>query len=187
MALIHQATLVPSKLVLLMAWLPSRPWFTGEADVKSLGSFRFDDPSGEVGIETILVQATSGPVFQVPLTYRDAPRVGAEEFLVGTTEHSVLGTRWVYDGCGDPVWATALVTAVLTGGTQAAELVDKGGHLHPRRRCNDGRAVGLSGADRRPSGWYHDRSPSHTHWQLGGRRPSRAGRRSAAVGRPARV
>jgi hypothetical protein len=132
MALIHQATVVPSKLALLSVWLPSRPWFTGEADVKSLGSFRFDDPSGAVGIETILLQAGNGPVLQVPLTYRDAPRIGAEEFLVGITEHSVLGTRWVYDGCGDPVLATALATAVLTGGTQAAELVDKGGYLEPR-------------------------------------------------------
>jgi hypothetical protein len=132
MALIHRATVVPSKLTLLTAWLPSRPWFTGEGDVKSLGAYRFDDPAGEVGIETILLQAGDGPVFQVPLTYRDAPRVGAEEFLVGTTEHSVLGIRWVYDGCGDPVWATALATAVLTGGTQAEELVDRDGSLEPR-------------------------------------------------------
>jgi hypothetical protein len=131
-ALIHQATVVPSKLTLLTAWLPSRPWFTSAPDLKSLGSYRFDDPAGEVGIETLLLQAGDGPVFQVPLTYRATPRVGAEEFLVGTTEHSVLGTRWVYDGCGDPVWATALATAVLTGGTQAAELVDKGGQLEAR-------------------------------------------------------
>ena len=132
MALIHRATVIPSKLTLLTGWLPSRPWFTGEADVKSLGAYRFDDPAGEVGVETLLLQAGDGPVFHVPLTYRDAPRVGADEFLIGTTEHSVLGTRWVYDGCGDPVWATALATAVLTGGTQAEELVDIDGSLEPR-------------------------------------------------------
>jgi hypothetical protein len=132
MALIHQATVIPSKLTLLTAWLPGRPWFSGDPDVKSLGAYRFDDPAGEVGIEALLLQAADGPVFHVPLTYRAAPRVGAEEFLVGTTEHSVLGTRWVYDGCGDPIWATALATAVLTGGTQAAELVDRDGRLEPR-------------------------------------------------------
>ena len=38
---------------------------------------------------------------------------------MGTTEHSALGTRWVYDATGDPVWAAALATAILTGGTQA--------------------------------------------------------------------
>jgi len=34
----------------------------------------------------------------VPLTYRGAPLDGAEDALVGTTEHGVLGRRWVYDG-----------------------------------------------------------------------------------------
>ena len=28
-------------------------------------------------------------------------------------------TRWVYDGCGDPVYVRALATAILSGGTQA--------------------------------------------------------------------
>jgi hypothetical protein len=132
MALIHKATLTPRKLELLTTWLPSRSWFTGEADVRQVGAYRFDDPAGEVGIEAILMRAADGSVLHVPLTYRGAPLAGGEGFLIGTTEHSVLGTRWVYDGCGDPVWATALATAMLTGGTQAAELVDLGGRLEPR-------------------------------------------------------
>ncbi|MCW2764562.1 MAG: hypothetical protein JWO11_521 [Nocardioides sp.] len=130
MALIHKATLTPSKLELLSAWLPSRPWFPGGA-VRQLGAYRFDDPAGEVGIEAHLLQAGES-VLHVPLTYRAAPLDGAGELLVGSTEHSVLGTRWVYDGCGDPVWATALATTVLTGGTQAEELVDVDGSLQPR-------------------------------------------------------
>jgi len=65
MALIHKATLIPPKLKLLTAWLPSR-------------------------------------------------------------------SCWVYDGCGDPVWATALATTMLTGGTQAGEFVDMGGRLEAR-------------------------------------------------------
>jgi hypothetical protein len=132
MALIHKATLNPSKLALVTAWLPSRPWFTGEPELRQVGAYRFDDPSGEVGIETLLLQTSDGAVCQVPLTYRGAPLDGCEQFLIGTTEHSVLGTRWVYDGCGDPVWATALATAVLTGGTQADEVVDTDGRLEPR-------------------------------------------------------
>jgi hypothetical protein len=132
MALIHRATLSPSKLELLAGWLPSREWFTGEAAVRQLGSYRFDDPDGEVGLEAFLLHAPGGSVLHVPLTYRGAPLAGAEELLVGTMEHSVLGTRWVYDGCGDPVWVRALLTAVLTGGTQAEELVDMDGHLEPR-------------------------------------------------------
>src|SRR5438270_5818036 len=100
MALIYKATLNPSKLSLLAAWLPGRPWFPGDTDVQQLGAYRFDDPAGEVGIESFLLQTGDGSVVHVPLTYRGAPLAQAEEFLVGTTEHSVLGTRWVYDGCG---------------------------------------------------------------------------------------
>ena len=92
MALLHRAELRPTKLDLLAAWLPSRRWFHGPAgaDIVRVAGFRFDDPAGEVGIETILVRLGDG-VHQVPLTYRGAPLDGADDFLVGTTEHSVLG------------------------------------------------------------------------------------------------
>lgn len=132
MALIHQATLDPSKLALLGAWLPTRPWFPGGSDLRQLGAYRFDDPDGEVGVEGFLLDA-GGTVLHVPLTYRSAALPGAEDALVGTTEHSVLGTRWVYDAVGDPVWARVLATVVLTGGHQADEVVDSGdGTLTPR-------------------------------------------------------
>jgi hypothetical protein len=120
MALLHRATITPSKLELLQAWLPSRPWCTAADRLRQIGAYRFDDPSGEVGIETFVLH-TKHAVLHVPLTYRAAPMEGADRFLVGTGEHSVLGQRWVYDGCGDPVWAQALARAVLTGGTQAEE------------------------------------------------------------------
>ena len=147
MALIHKATLSPPKLTLLTAWLPSRPWFTGQGPepVQPVGAYRFDDPAGEVGVEAHLMRSDDGSVLHVPLTYRSAPLVGAEEFLVGTAEHSVLGTRWVYDGCGDVVWATALTTAVLTGGTQAEELVDVDGTLEPRQATATVVGSGTSG------------------------------------------
>jgi hypothetical protein len=132
MAIIYQATLNPSKRNLLNAWLPSRPWFTGVADAQRVGAYRFDESAGEVGIEAFLLQAGDGSVLHAPLTYRGAPLAGAEEFLIGTTEHSVLGGRWVYDGCGDPVWAAALAKTVLTGGTQVEEFVDVDGRVQPR-------------------------------------------------------
>jgi len=132
MALIHQATLGPSKLTLLEAWLPNRPWFPGGPGLRQLGAYRFDDPDGEVGVEGFLLDA-GGTALHVPLTYRSAPLAGAEDALVGTTEHSVLGTRWVYDAVGDPVWARVLATAVLTGGHEAEQLVETGdGTLSPR-------------------------------------------------------
>ncbi|RZT77397.1 hypothetical protein EV382_0546 [Micromonospora violae] len=134
MALLHKATLRPTKLDLLTTWLPGRPWFAGTpgAEVVSRGAYRFDDPAGEVGIETMLVGTADGPVHQVPLTYRAAPLDGADSWLVGTTEHSVLGRRWVYDGCGDPVYATALAHAILTGSGQAEEYFEVDGRREAR-------------------------------------------------------
>jgi hypothetical protein len=135
MALLHQAELTPTKLELLAAWLPTRAWYRGLAGVELLrvAGYRFDDPAGEVGVETILVQAGDGPLVQVPLTYRGAPLPDAEAFLVGTTDHSVLGKRWVYDACGDPVYANVLTAVIRTGGGQAEEFVDMTGELVPRK------------------------------------------------------
>jgi hypothetical protein len=120
MALLHRADLVPSKLELLAGWLPRQPWFVGEPDapLTSVASFRFDDPDGEVGVETLLVRAGDGPVMQVPLTYRNEELPGAEEWFIGTMEHSVLGTRWTYDALGDPVYLGELARVILTGDTQ---------------------------------------------------------------------
>lgn len=149
MALIYQATLTPTKLELLTGWLPSRGWFAGGTELERLASYRFDDPAGEVGLEGLLVaSAEGGPVMHVPLTYRHAPLAGADEFLLGTTEHSVLGTRWVYDACGDPVWVRTLATTIATGGTQAEELVENGGQLEARATAmtvaGSGTVTGLS-------------------------------------------
>lgn len=132
MALIHRATLTPSKLELLRAWLPGRPWAHGGADAEQVGAYRFDDPDGEVGMEMFLLRTGDGRLLHVPLSYRGGPLEGSEDLLVGVMEHSVLGTRWAYDACGDPVWAAALATVVLTGGTQVEELVDVDGRLEPR-------------------------------------------------------
>ena len=98
----------------------------------SRGAYRFDDPAGEVGIETMLVGAADGPVHHVPLTYRAAPLDGADGWLVGTTEHSVLGRRWVYDGCVDPVYAAALAHAILTGSGQAEQYFEVDGRREVR-------------------------------------------------------
>jgi maltokinase-like protein len=129
MALLYDATLTPSKMTLVRGWLPDRPWFQGEGKVRKVGAYRFDDPAGEVGMEAFLVHAEVGPVMHVPMTYRGAPLEGAEDSLIGTTEHSVLGTRWVYDACGDPVWAAALATTVLSGGTEAEQVIEEDGRM----------------------------------------------------------
>ncbi len=123
----HTATLSPTKQELVEAWLPSRSWAEGRKVTGKVGEYRFDDPAGEVGVETILWRTDDDTVLQTPLTYRAAPLDGAEAYLVGTTDHSVLGQRWVYDGCGDPVWAAALVDAISTGGRQAQMFIEQDG------------------------------------------------------------
>lgn len=124
MAIIHRATLVPTKVELIAAWLPAQPWFDGaEAEVRPVGAYRFDDPEGEVGIESHLVEV-GGRLLHVPLTYRGAPLPDAEAWLVGTTEHSVLGTRWVYDGPGDPVYRDEVARVVAEGDTEVRMWVE---------------------------------------------------------------
>ncbi|MEU9143968.1 1,4-alpha-glucan branching protein [Streptomyces sp. NPDC048349] len=126
MAVIHQTALAPTKLELLTTWLPSRPWYRGDAAGPALakaGGFRLDDPQGEVGIEFMVVTDASGDdlvTYLVPLTYRGAPLDGAEHALVGTMEHGVLGRRWAYDGCHDPV-SVAQLLALIEGRVQAQD------------------------------------------------------------------
>lgn len=120
MALLYRAELVPTKLELITAWLPTRDWFAGPAPAHVVSRCRLDDPDGRVGVEILLVAAGDGPVYHTPLTYRAAPLAGAESSLLGTTEHSVLGTRWVYDAPADPVYA-AVVTATIASAAHEAE------------------------------------------------------------------
>jgi hypothetical protein len=124
MAIVHNTTMNPTKLELLTAWLPAQPWFAGSGRTPELtraGGFRLDDPAGEVGIEIMLVadgSAGEPVVYQVPMTYHGAELAGAEGRLIGTSEHGVLGKRWLYDGTRDPVLVAQLV-AFIQGEVEA--------------------------------------------------------------------
>jgi hypothetical protein len=112
---IHQgATLTPPFREFLPPWLAGQPWYRGEGRPEPVGFFRFSDPAGEVGIETHLVRA-GGVTYQIPMTYRGAPLEGGA--LITTAEHSVLGTRWIYQAETDPVWRNELLRLVRTNGT----------------------------------------------------------------------
>jgi hypothetical protein len=114
-AIVHRgATLTPHFREFLPGWLADQPWYQGTgipSSVTPVGYFRFEDPAGAVGVETHLVRVGS-VVYQVPMTYRDAPLVEENARLITTAEHSVLGTRWIYDAEHDPVWISEILRLV---------------------------------------------------------------------------
>jgi hypothetical protein len=121
MAKVHPgATLVPHFRDFLPGWIARQPWYQGIAPepISAVGFIRFEDPAGEVGLETHLVRC--GPrIYQVPMTYRGAPLAGAEAALISTAEHSALGSRWIYDATADPVWVAELIRLIRTGADAA--------------------------------------------------------------------
>ena len=131
MADIFDAELSPGKLEVLTEWVAAQDWASDldleREPLQKVTAYRFDDPAGEVGLEVHIV-SSGGRTFQVPLTYRGEPLDGAADALITTMEHSVLGTRWVYAGMGDPLFRRRLDATIATAGTSAKQyLVDDAG------------------------------------------------------------
>jgi hypothetical protein len=142
MAHFHIATLVPTKAELIAAWAPTQHWGPpADVPLDVIGAYRFDDPEGRVGMETHLVKADD-TLLQIPLTYRDEPLDGRDDALIVEMQHSVLGTRWVYDGLRDDRFVVMLAAVAMTG---------------------QGEALGMAVHDDR---WYI--SPSNVRIQGGG-------------------
>lgn len=151
MAQLYDAELSPGKLELVQTWLPSQEWSGLDAEVplEVVTSYRFDDPAGEVGIEMHLVRAADdadGPIYQVSVTYRGAPLEGAEDALITTMEHSVLGKRWVYDAVADPVFVEQARRTIAEADTSAEEIIVDGDNPGPRTDIADARGTGWDAA-----------------------------------------
>lgn len=119
MAILHEATISPRKDELIAPWLRTRAWWDGEDERGPVGTFRLDDLAGEVGIECFLLGSGAGSTLFVPVTYRGAPLPERERGLIGVMEHSVLGTRFVYDACADPVFVATVLDTIRSGGREA--------------------------------------------------------------------
>ncbi|HEX3002636.1 MAG TPA: 1,4-alpha-glucan branching protein GlgB [Angustibacter sp.] len=121
------ATMSPAFADFLPDWVARQRWYTAKGrrpQLQRIGGLRWQDPDGEVGIETWLVVDTSGErrtVYQVPLTYRGEPLPGADDALVATADHSELGRRYVYDAPHDPAYVRAVMRLVLSGATVSSD------------------------------------------------------------------
>jgi hypothetical protein len=145
----HRATITPTKAEVVASWAPTRAWGPSADDaIDVVGSYRFDDPDGRVGMETHLVTAR-GALFQVPLTYRDEPLHGAEGALITEMQHSVLGTRWVYDGLRDPRFVIMLAGVAMTGQGEALGMAVYEGRWY----------IAPSDVRIRGGGWTNERVP----------------------------
>lgn len=96
-------TMTPPFRQFVPAWLQKQSWFRGEGEpqLRPIGFLRLEDPAGQVGLETQLL-AADDVVYQLPMTFRNAPIDGPE--LIAVSEHSELGRRWIYDAAADPIW-----------------------------------------------------------------------------------
>jgi hypothetical protein len=155
MALFHVATISPTKAEVIGDWVPTQSWGPpADAPIEVIGSYRFDDPDGRVGMETHLVSA-GDTLLHVPLTYRDEPLDGAADALISEMQHSVLGTRWVYDGLRDPRLVIMLAAVTMTGQGEALGMV-----VHEGRWYIAPSNVRISGG-----GWTQQRVPVD-HFEL---------------------
>lgn len=106
--------MTPSFREFLPSWVSRQRWYRGNGvpRLALAGAFRLEDPAGEVGMETHLL-ADGETIYHVPMTYRGAPLPGGPaDALIAQAEHSVLGTRWIYDAERDPVWQREVVRLV---------------------------------------------------------------------------
>lgn len=115
MAQFHFATSTPTKQELLLTWLEKQTWgATPLLPSNILAAFHLDDPDGHVGMQIFFI-GLEHQILICPLTYRNAALPGGDSALLGTLDHSALGTRWIYDGVHDPCLVMVLAAAALTG------------------------------------------------------------------------
>lgn len=113
MGIIYNTSMNPTKNELLAKWLVTQDFYEGQGtpELQDVGGFRLEDPAGEVGMEFRLVADRadrSEVIYHVPFSYRAEALEGAESYLIGTSDHGILGLRYIYDATGDPVFHAQL-------------------------------------------------------------------------------
>ncbi|MGD3112359.1 maltokinase N-terminal cap-like domain-containing protein [Streptomyces sp. YGL11-2] len=75
---------------------------------------------------------------------------GAEHALIGTMEHGVLGKRWAYDGCHDPVLVTELLSLIEGNAPAMAQSITDT-RDHEVTRSHSGAPFDLDGFTPKPT------------------------------------
>lgn len=105
----------PVTPAVLAPWISRQRWFANKGtipDLEEIGSFTLESPLAGVQIVThLFLDRTPGKpaLYQVPLTYREAP-LPLSPALIG-----VLDGVYVYDGPHDPAYAAALLAVIGDG------------------------------------------------------------------------
>lgn len=107
---------MPSTPDYLAPWMTRQRWFAGKGRAprfRVIAEFALAVEAG-VGCSVYLVldESEHPLLYQVPLTMRTEPLLGAEAALI--TENDGV---WVYDGPHDPACAAAILRLILDGGT----------------------------------------------------------------------
>ncbi|ROS29382.1 putative trehalose synthase [Rathayibacter sp. PhB127] len=102
------------------AWVADQRWYASKGrrpELEIRGEWRLERGDGDVVVHLVIDRAGSSPVlYQVPVTVRSAPVAGLEGALIESD-----GTRFVYDGPRDPLFARALFELIADGGSSDAE------------------------------------------------------------------
>ena len=121
MALFHLATVSPTKSELIADWAPTQSWGPPvDAPIHVIGSYRFDDPDGRVGMETYLV--TAGDLLLHVRSRIATNRSTCRRRLHHGDAALRARHRWVYDGLGDPRFVIMLAAVTMTGQGEALGL-----------------------------------------------------------------
>ncbi|MCJ1685589.1 phosphotransferase [Rathayibacter sp. VKM Ac-2927] len=102
------------------AWVADQRWYASKGrrpELEIRGEWRLERGDGDVVVHLVIDRAGSSPVlYQVPVTVRSSPVAGLEDALIESD-----GTRFVYDGPRDPLFARALFELIADGGSSDAE------------------------------------------------------------------
>jgi len=106
---------------LLSPWMSQQRWFASKGrspELRRIGGW--DLPAEGLRITTHLIMDHSGSeptLYQVPVTERSEPLVGADHALIATVEDDTGALRYLYDGAYDVAYREALMRMILNGAT----------------------------------------------------------------------